>query len=288
MPTATAAGKAAGRSRCRRQMATSISLTTFYCPRKCDRSRRCGPSWRPRSSRSSTSIGPIDAFPFELLPSFKELGHRRARLCRATAAQAAARSCSALLQMELARVDPSICDLLWRAQRPGDGLDLSRWIGGAEAEMAAADGALRKDRLLRPDRAAGWFGSQRRSDRRRPSAKAIPGFSMAQKRWIGNAPWCDLSIIWARDLGGQPGQGIHRREQVHARLQRREDRAQDRAQGGPERPYHAEGCSSAGGEPSAGRQFVPRYREGAEDDAIHGGLDVNRHPMGAFEARAQV
>jgi hypothetical protein len=22
-----------------------------------------------------------------------------------------------------------------------------------------------------------------------------------QKRWIGNAPWCDLSIIWARDLG---------------------------------------------------------------------------------------
>src|SRR5213082_81324 len=37
---------------------------------------------------------------------------------------------------------------------------------------------------------------------------------------------------------GQPGQGIHRREQVDARFHRREDRAQDCAQGGAERPDH--------------------------------------------------
>ena len=75
----------------------------------------------------------------------------------------------------------------------------------------------------------------------------------------------------------QPGQGLHRREQDHARLQRREDRAQDRAQGGPERPDHAEGRAGAGSEPPAGRQLVPRHRAGAADDALHGGLGLDRH-----------
>jgi glutaryl-CoA dehydrogenase len=29
-----------------------------------------------------------------------------------------------------------------------------------------------------------------------------------QKRWIGNAPWCDVSIIWARDLGDNQVKGF--------------------------------------------------------------------------------
>src|ERR1700748_3668194 len=29
-----------------------------------------------------------------------------------------------------------------------------------------------------------------------------------QKRWIGNAPWCDLSIIWARDLADNQVKGF--------------------------------------------------------------------------------
>ncbi|MGC2495119.1 acyl-CoA dehydrogenase family protein, partial [Candidatus Binatus sp.] len=29
-----------------------------------------------------------------------------------------------------------------------------------------------------------------------------------EKRWIGNAPWCDLSIIWARDLGDNQVKGF--------------------------------------------------------------------------------
>ena len=57
-----------------------------------------------------------------------------------------------------------VLHLLRRAQRPGHGLDLSRRLGGAEAEVAAADGALREDRLLRPDRAAGRLGNGRRHD----------------------------------------------------------------------------------------------------------------------------
>src|SRR6185503_17442798 len=74
-----------------------------------------------------------------------------------------------------------VLHLLGRPQRPGDGLDLSRRVGGAEAEVAAADGALREDRLLRPHRAAGGFG---------------------------NKPRCDISIIWARDVADNQVKGF--------------------------------------------------------------------------------
>jgi len=29
-----------------------------------------------------------------------------------------------------------------------------------------------------------------------------------QKKWIGNSPWCDISIIWARDLADDQVQGV--------------------------------------------------------------------------------
>src|SRR5262245_66519402 len=29
-----------------------------------------------------------------------------------------------------------------------------------------------------------------------------------QKRWIGNAPWCDISIIWARDVADNQVKGF--------------------------------------------------------------------------------
>src|SRR5260370_10924816 len=29
-----------------------------------------------------------------------------------------------------------------------------------------------------------------------------------QKKWIGNAPWCDLSVIWARDLADNQVKGF--------------------------------------------------------------------------------
>src|SRR5436189_6440859 len=30
-----------------------------------------------------------------------------------------------------------------------------------------------------------------------------------QKRWIGNATWCDISIIWARNVGDTQGNGFN-------------------------------------------------------------------------------
>ena len=103
-----------------------------------------------------------DAFPFELLPSFKELGlgglgYRGLWLRRRKPEAVRLRRHGAGARRRF------VLHLLRRAQRPGDGLDLSRRIGGAEAEVAAADGALGKDRLLRPHRAAGGFGNKRRA-----------------------------------------------------------------------------------------------------------------------------
>src|SRR6266478_5757444 len=74
-------------------------------------------------------------------------------------------------------------DLLRRPQRPGDGFDLSRRIGRAEAEVAAG--------LLTTAKRDGdtWVLN-------------------GQKRWIGNAPWCDVSVIWARDLADNQVKGF--------------------------------------------------------------------------------
>ena len=89
-----------------------------------------------------------------------------------------------------------------------------------------------------------------------------------QKQWIGNAPWCDISIIWARDVADNQVKGFIVENKTTPGLQRREDSEQDRAQGRPERPDHAEGLPGAGGEPPPGRQVVPRHRAGAAHDAL--------------------
>src|SRR5262245_63086569 len=43
-----------------------------------------------------------------------------------------------------------------------------------------------------------------------------------QKRWIGNAPWCDTSIIWERDVGNDQVRGlmVEKRTTAGVRLER--------------------------------------------------------------------
>src|SRR6516225_6874545 len=65
----------------------------------------------------------------------------------------------------------------------------------------------RKGRVLWPDRAAGGLGRERgmtTTAKREGDSWVING----QKRWIGNAPWCDLSIIWARDVADNQVKGF--------------------------------------------------------------------------------
>ena len=187
-------------------------------------------------------------------------GHRRAWQCRATAARGGSLALLGFVAMEIARIDPSFATFFGVHRRPGDGLHLHRRIGRAEAEVAAADGALREDRLLRPDRAAGGFRRVRRPDddgeaRGRHLDPQWPEAVDRQRAVVRH-----LDHLGARRRR-QPGQGLHRREQDHARLQRREDPEQDRAQGRPERPDHAEGrvgCRKRTASRAATRSATPR------------------------------
>jgi Acyl-CoA dehydrogenase, N-terminal domain len=101
-----------------------------------------------------------DAFPFELLPALKELNIGGLGL-QGYGRRGGSQKLFGFVAMEIARV---ALHLLRRPQQAGDGLHLPQRIGGAETEVAAADGAPRKDRLFRPDRAAGGFGNRRRHD----------------------------------------------------------------------------------------------------------------------------
>ena len=61
--------------------------------------------------------------------------------------------------------------------------------------------------MLRPDRAAGRSGTGgglTTTAKREGDTWVLNG----QKRWIGNAPWCDLSIIWARDVADNQVKGF--------------------------------------------------------------------------------
>ena len=78
-----------------------------------------------------------------------------------------------------------------------------RWH--AERSAVSLDGAARRFRRVR-----------RTNDNRR--ARWRHRILNGEKRWIGNAPWCDVSSS-GRDVV-TTGQRFHRREQDHTGLQR--------------------------------------------------------------------
>ena len=212
-----------------------------------------------------TKVAPIinkywadDAFPFELLPAFKELGIGGLGI-QGYGCAGGSQKLFGFVAMEMARVDASFATFF--GVHSGLAMGSIYLDGSEEQKQKWLPPMARLEKigcfgLTEPLVGSGTSGGLTTTAKREGDTWILNG----QKRWIGNAPWCDVSIIWARDRRRQPGQGLHRREQDHARLQRREDREQDRAQGRPERPDHAEGRPGAGSEPPAGRQLVPRHR----------------------------
>ena len=73
--------------------------------------------------------------------------------------------------------------------------------------MAAGDGAVRDDRLLRPTEplvGSGTGGGLLTTAKRDGDEWILNG----EKKWIGNATWCDISIIWARDVDDNQVKGF--------------------------------------------------------------------------------
>ena len=132
--------------------------------------------------------------------------------------------------------------------------------------------------LTEPD-----HGSDAVPSRRRPAASATATCSTGRKRWIGNAVFADLMVVWARDDEGDVG--ALRRREGHPGLRRhphhREDR-QARLLAGrhraPRRPRPAPRTSSPAPRPST----TPRASSPPPAPASPGARSAT--PPAAYEA----
>jgi alkylation response protein AidB-like acyl-CoA dehydrogenase len=139
-----------------------------------------------------------DAFPFEIVPAVKELNIGGVAMqgygCRGGSAQL-----FGLIAMEMARVDSSIATFFG----VHNGLAMgSIYLGGSEEQKQKwLPPMARWEKigcfgLTEPLVGSGTAGGMLTTAKRDGDVWILNG----QKKWIGNAPWCDLSIIWARDV----------------------------------------------------------------------------------------
>src|ERR1700691_4567477 len=160
-----------------------------------------------------TKIAPIitkywveDAFPFEILPAIKELNIGGVGMqgygCRGGSAQM-----FGLVAMELARVDASFCTFF--GVHSGLAMGSIYLDGSEEQKQKWLPPMARWEKvgcfgLTEPLVGSGTSGGLTTTAKREGDSWVLNG----QKRWIGNAPWCDISIIWARDLGDNQVKGF--------------------------------------------------------------------------------
>jgi alkylation response protein AidB-like acyl-CoA dehydrogenase len=138
-----------------------------------------------------------DAFPFELLPSFKELqlggiGYQ------GYGCAGGSQKLFGFVAMELARVDASFCTFF--GVHSGLAMGSIYLDGSEEQKQKWLPAMARWEKigcfgLTEPLVGSGTSGGMTTTAKREGDTWVLNG----QKRWIGNATWCDVSIIWARD-----------------------------------------------------------------------------------------
>jgi len=147
-----------------------------------------------------------DAFPFELLPAFKELkigglGYE------GYGCAGGSQLLVGLVAMEMSRVDSSIATFFGVHSGLAMG---SIYLGGSEEQKQKwLPPMARMEKigcfgLTEPLVGSGTGGGLTTTAKREGDTWVLNG----QKRWIGNAPWCDISIIWARDLDDNQVKGF--------------------------------------------------------------------------------
>jgi glutaryl-CoA dehydrogenase len=147
-----------------------------------------------------------DAFPFELLPSLKELGIGGLGY-EGYGCAGGSQKLFGFVAMELARVDPSICTFFGVHSGLAMG---SIYLDGSEEQknhwlpQMARWEKIGCFGLTEPLVGSGASGGLTTTAKRDGDTWILNG----QKRWIGNAPWCDLSIIWARDVADNQVKGF--------------------------------------------------------------------------------
>src|SRR3981189_2776508 len=147
-----------------------------------------------------------DAFPFELLPSFKELGIGGLGF-EGSVCAGGSQKLFGFVAMELARVDASFCTFF--GVHSGLAMGSIYLDGSEEQKQKWLPPMARFEKigwfgLPEPLVGSGTSGGMTTTAKREGDTWILNG----QKRWIGNAPWCDVSIIWARDLDDNQVKGF--------------------------------------------------------------------------------
>src|ERR1700732_1660208 len=160
-----------------------------------------------------TKVAPVitdywvnDAFPFELLPAIKELDIGGLAM-QGYGCAGGSLALLGFVQMELARVDPSIATFIGVHVGLAVG---SIYIDGSEEQkqkwlpQMARFEKIGCFGLTEPLVGSGASGGLLTTAKRDGDTWILNG----EKRWIGNAPWCDISIIWARDVDDHQVKGF--------------------------------------------------------------------------------
>jgi alkylation response protein AidB-like acyl-CoA dehydrogenase len=147
-----------------------------------------------------------DAFPFELLPSFKELGLGGLGY-EGYGCAGGSQKLFGFVAMELARVDASMCTFF--GVHSGLAMGSIYLDGSEEQKQKWLPPMARWEKigcfgLTEPLVGSGTGGGLTTTAKREGDTWVLNG----QKRWIGNSPWCDISIIWARDVSDNQVKGF--------------------------------------------------------------------------------
>jgi len=147
-----------------------------------------------------------DAFPFEVLPALKELGVGGVGI-HGYGCAGGSLALLGFVQMEIARIDPSFSTFMG----VHGGLAMgSIYIDGSEEQKQKWLPPMARFEkigcfgLTEPLVGSGASGGLTTTAKREGDTWTLNG----EKRWIGNAPWCDVSIIWARDLADNQVKGF--------------------------------------------------------------------------------
>ncbi|HUN95402.1 MAG TPA: acyl-CoA dehydrogenase family protein [Bradyrhizobium sp.] len=147
-----------------------------------------------------------DAFPFELLPAVKELGIGGLAM-KGYGCAGGSLAQLGFVSMELARTDPSFATFVCVHTGLAMG---SIYIDGSEEQKQkwlppmARFVKIGCFGLTEPLVGSGASGGLTTTAKREGDTWILNG----EKRWIGNAPWCDVSIIWARDVADNQVKGF--------------------------------------------------------------------------------
>jgi glutaryl-CoA dehydrogenase len=160
-----------------------------------------------------TKVAPIitkywvaDEFPFELLPAFKELNIGGVGMkgygCRGGSALL-----FGLIAMEMSKYDASIATFF--GVHNGLAMGSIYLAGSEEQKQKWLPPMARFEKigcfgLTEPLVGSGASGGLLTTAKREGDTWILNG----QKKWIGNSPWCDVSIIWARDVADNQVKGF--------------------------------------------------------------------------------